>query len=80
MPGFFLLVWTVKQWKVLPGLPAWSVEKVPTKSPNTDFDTFVTLFRVLWTFSAPFVTLRVGRPVWDFLGDFGLGGLETPVL
>ena len=33
--------------KVFPGLSAQSVKKASKRSPNTDFDTFFTLFRVL---------------------------------
>ena len=33
--------------KVFPGLPARSVKKLTTRAPNTDFDTFLALFRVL---------------------------------
>ena len=67
--------------KVFPGLPAQSVKKVPKKSPNTDFDTFLTLFfgsfgtfsTLFWHSGGP------GRRFWYFLGTSGSEVLGTPV-
>ena len=53
------------------------------KSPlNSDFDTFLTLFRVFWDFSDTFLTLRAGRFGKTFLrllGTSGPEGLGIPV-
>ena len=57
-------------------------KKCRKSPPNTDFDAFLTLFRVLWDFVDTFLTLQAGRPgktFWDFLGISGPQGLGTPV-
>ena len=73
--------------KVFPGLPTRSVQKVSQKSPNTDFDTFLTLFRVLWDFFDTFWNTP-GReaqedlfePFWGFRAPRGSTLLYMAVL
>ena len=64
--------------KVFAGLPAQSIQKVSTKSPNTFFDSFSGSLGLFDTF----LILRAGRPAktfWRLFGDFGPRGLRTPV-
>ena len=54
-------------------------KKCRKKPPNTDFDTFLTLFLGPWGLFRHFF-YTPGRKAWeDLFETFGLGRLETPV-